>query len=109
MMANETVYTLFDRTHTAGPIEPAKEHTIIAKRVRSEIPLRGTLHQTERYFLKTVANRLINPRDFTLYELKKNDSRFVEVDESTYKTYDDVINLRSIVPLRSLEMRVNNA
>ena len=107
-MASETILTLFDKTQV-NRVEPAKEHTVIAKEVMSENRVSDGLIHSHRYWLKTVANRLVNPSDFTLYELKKNDSKFVEVDEKTYKTYQDVINLRSVVPLRSLETRVNNA
>ena len=100
--------TLFDRTFV-DTIEPFREHLVIAKEVTFHSEYMGVEQCKTKYLLKTVANRLINPNDFTVYELKKNDSRFVEVSKDVFETYQLVINQKSVVPFRSLEMRVNNA
>lgn len=107
-MANSITLTLFDKSQVEQ-VELSREYSIIAKHVESELDVRGQTYQSSRYYLKTVANRLINPADYTLYELKKNDARFVEVQKDIYDTYHDVINKKSVVSLRSLEMRVLNA
>lgn len=107
-MANEITLTLFDRSQVSQ-IEVFKEYTVIAKRVQTEVSVRDQVYQSDRFYLKTVGNRLINPADYTLYELKKNDSKFVEVKQDIYDTYHKIINQKSVVSFRSLETRVLNA
>lgn len=107
-MANEITLTLFDRSQV-GQVELSNEYKVIAKRVQTEMGLRDKMYQSDRFYLKTVGNRLINPADYTLYELKKNDAQFIEVPKDIYDTYQNIINKKSVVSFRSLETRVLNA
>jgi len=100
--------TLFDKS-SVSEVEPFNEYKVIAKHTVSSVSFKDEVSYRDRYWLKTVANRLINPCDYSLYELKKNDTRFVEVDKHSYDTYHAIINGTSPVPFRSLETRVNNA
>lgn len=86
--------TLFDKTQVES-VPVGREYLVLAKAV--------TTDSMTQYLLKVVGNRLVNPADFTLYELKKNDSQLVRVSEEVYLKYHAIINGLSKTPLRTLE------
>lgn len=89
-----TLLTLFNKTQVES-VPIGREYLILAKAV--------TTDNMTQYLLKVLGNRLVNPSDFTIYELKKNDGQLVRVSEEVYSKYHLIINGQSKTPLRTLE------
>jgi hypothetical protein len=89
-----TLLTLFNKTQVES-VPVGREYLVLAKAV--------TTDSMTQYLLKVLGNRLINPVDYTIYELKKNDGQLVRVSEEVYNKYHAIINGQSKTPLRTLE------
>lgn len=75
-----------------------QDHLVLAKYIKTD--------NLEKYLLKIVDNMLINPCNYSEYELKKGRGTFAKTDKDTYDTYHKIINGKSAVPFRTLESRL---
>ncbi len=90
----QTIYTMHNKSRVDS-VPFGREYLILAKYVVSE--------NMERFYLKMVDGKLINPDEIDAHELRKNDGAFVAVSAEVYDKYQAAIHGTTRTPFRSIE------
>lgn len=93
----ELTFTLFDGTFV-DEVTVLNQFKVIAKRVKTE--------NLDRFFLKELNSRIINPAEITLADLKRDEGSMVEVSKDVFDLYHKVISNNSRTSYSSIQSMI---
>lgn len=91
----EMVYLLYDGSKISEEPQEARKFRIIGKSLET-----ANLH---RFWIRTVSNKVFDPKVYSEYELKNSIPRFVEVKKEVYEIYEKYVTNKTKTGINSIE------